>query len=395
MVEHIQGLLAQGKADDRQLVESLERLARKLGDETYREVLRALAGKEFPVEQAKKYWQAALQHQGEFFSALPLEQGLRPALLHYLQNIAGEFRDPRIIEAEQLKGLEKASLTDGLTGLFNQTYLKAHLDRLLASQRPSDQYQFAVILFDLDRFKQYNDRCGHLCGDQALRQTAETIQEQVRQGDIASRYGGEEFAVVLHRLNEAQAFAVAERIRAGVEDLPFNRQELLDTGNLTISGGIALYPKDGLTTEALLDFADQQLYQAKHARNQICPQRSEFRRAARLRMQSMVEFALPNHEVFYTGLTFDISPGGMAIGCDAEIQPGTNLQLRFKKPFWPVDRNLSATVRNIRRDNRDGIVRIGLQFDEPWDAIQPLLPEAVAAREASQATVARIAGLSR
>ncbi len=395
MVEQVQGLLAQGRPDDRQLVDGLEQLASKLGDETYRETLKALAGKDFPTEQAKRHWQAALQHQGQFFSALPPGQGLRPALLHYLHQVVGEIRDPRIIEADQLKGLEKASLTDGLTGLFNQTYLKAHLERLLASQRPSDQYQFAVILFDLDRFKQYNDRCGHLCGDHALRQVAETIQDQIRQGDIASRYGGEEFAVVLHRVNEAQAFAVAERIRDGIEAFSFSRQELLDTGNLTISGGIALYPKDGLAAEALLDAADQQLYQAKRSRNQICPHRSEFRRAARLRMQSMVEFALPNRETFYTGLTFDISPGGMAIGCDAEIQPGTTLQLRFKRPFWPVDRDLTATVRNIRRDNRDGIVRIGLQFEEPWDAVQPLLPEAAAAREASQAAMAKIIGVSR
>ncbi len=380
MEKQIKDLFRLLERDDQLLAQKVEKYADRWGDRVYSQVLKALVSKDLDADRAKLCWKEALRLDRKLFPELAPGQGLRPALLYYLQRTGGGLRDARIIEGEQLAALQRASLTDGLTGLFNQTYFKAHLEKLICDSQHSPNHPFVVILFDLDRFKQYNDRCGHLAGDEALRQVAETLKRCIRPGDIAARYGGEEFALLLHRVNGPQAYTVAERIRTLVEEATFPLQERLDSRCLTISGGLALYPENGNDGTALLEQADKQLYLAKKNRNLICPRRTSKRQAPRHQVQSMIEFALPDRQTFYSGLTLDIGPTGMAIGCDAEIAPGTILQLRFRRPFWPADQDLRGIVRNLRRESQNSIVRIGLQFEQPTiKAILPLLPTEIQA----------------
>src|SRR6266566_3266888 len=169
----------------------------------------------------------------------------------------------RLREKESQGELEKLSLTDSLTGLYNRRHLMGTLASEVQRSRRLRR-SFTVLLADVDRFKQYNDTHGHLAGDAALVKIAEVFRRTTRQVDCVARYGGEEFVVMLLEANLATATLVAERIRARVAD------QDLGEGKLTLSIGVAEYPDGGDTPEELIATADAAMYKAKGSgRNQV------------------------------------------------------------------------------------------------------------------------------
>jgi len=169
----------------------------------------------------------------------------------------------RLREKESQGELEKLSLTDSLTGLYNRRHLMGTLASEVQRSRRLRR-AFSVLLADVDRFKQYNDTHGHLAGDAALVKIAEVFRRTTRQVDCVARYGGEEFVVMLLEANLATATLVAERIRARVAE------QDLGEGNLTLSIGVAEYPDGGDTPEELIATADAAMYKAKGSgRNQV------------------------------------------------------------------------------------------------------------------------------
>jgi diguanylate cyclase (GGDEF)-like protein len=128
----------------------------------------------------------------------------------------------------------------------------------------------AVFIFDIDHFKKYNDTHGHLPGDEILKSVAQVVRDNLRPGDVACRYGGEEFIVAMPGAKAPDGYAAAERIRAAIESTNFPRAETQPGGRLTISGGVAQFPQDGTSGTDLILHADQALYQAKAAgRNRV------------------------------------------------------------------------------------------------------------------------------
>jgi diguanylate cyclase (GGDEF)-like protein len=169
----------------------------------------------------------------------------------------------RLREKESHGELEKLSVTDALTGLYNRRHLMGTLASEVQRSRRLRR-AFSVLLADVDHFKQYNDTHGHLAGDAALVKIAEVFRRTTRQVDCVARYGGEEFVVMLLEANMATATLVAERIRARVA------AEDLGEGKLTLSIGLAEYPDGGDTPEELIASADAAMYKAKNAgRNQV------------------------------------------------------------------------------------------------------------------------------
>jgi two-component system cell cycle response regulator len=165
------------------------------------------------------------------------------------------------------------ALTDELTGLYNRRFLFAHLDQLrerIAQGGP----EAAVLLFDLDHFKAINDNYGHAAGDEVLRQLAVRILHLVRDVDLVARLGGDEFVVVMAETPEAEALAIAERLRLAIANEPFTVKTSRDPLHLTISIGVSTFEADHDSSEALLAGADNFLYRAKKAgRNRTigCP----------------------------------------------------------------------------------------------------------------------------
>lgn len=171
------------------------------------------------------------------------------------------------VVTENAKMYEEAkyqAITDGLTKLYNHRYLHEVLGRIIHDKT----YKvFSVAMIDVDLFKLYNDLYGHSAGDKALARIAEVIRQATRPEDIIARYGGEEFAVVFPNIEGYESLKAIEAIRREVENTLFHGSESNEF--LTISVGVANYPKDGKTAEELLECADGAMYMAKRSgRNQ-------------------------------------------------------------------------------------------------------------------------------
>jgi len=163
--------------------------------------------------------------------------------------------------------LAASSLTDRLTGLYNYG---TFVDYLHNEVKRADRYggHLALVMFDLDRFKRFNDRYGHETGNDMLRRVGSALDALVREADLAARYGGEEFAVLI-RGNEHDGFELAERIRVAIEASGVTLRD----GNVvftTVSAGVAAHPEGALDETQLIERADEALYESKRrGRNRV------------------------------------------------------------------------------------------------------------------------------
>ncbi|MDQ2965096.1 MAG: GGDEF domain-containing protein [Chloroflexota bacterium] len=168
-----------------------------------------------------------------------------------------------VIAREQRRARDAAirlSTVDPLTGLFNRTYFFAAVEREIARSARSGR-GFCLLMMDLDELKAVNDRHGHFIGDRVLRGVGEVIAEGVRRIDIAARYGGDEFVVLLPETEVTGAYVLAEKIRIGIADLTVPGTEVRSS----MSVGVVSFPDDGRTSDELMISADQAMYASKHA----------------------------------------------------------------------------------------------------------------------------------
>ena len=167
--------------------------------------------------------------------------------------------------------LREQSIRDPLTGLYNRRYLEESLQRelLRATRMNRRRAGLAVLMIDVDHFKRFNDEHGHEAGDIVLGAIGTRLRRVVRASDIASRFGGEEFVVVLPEVTPARALVRAEQIRAAVEACRLSHHGA-PLPAVTVSLGVAMYPQHGDSVESLLRAADYALYGAKRdGRNQV------------------------------------------------------------------------------------------------------------------------------
>ena len=164
-------------------------------------------------------------------------------------------------EAE--RALEHEALHDALTNLPNRVFLQLRLERAIATARTEDAH-FAVLLLDLDRFKEVNDTFGHQYGDALLQQAARRLQSTLRESDTVARLGGDEFAVLLPRADQTHATKLAGKLLRCLEDQFVVRMQQVDVGT---SIGIAVYPEHGEDATMLIKHADTAMYVAKRTRS--------------------------------------------------------------------------------------------------------------------------------
>jgi diguanylate cyclase (GGDEF)-like protein len=164
---------------------------------------------------------------------------------------------------ERATEFQLMSITDPLTGLPNRRYLQERLTEELNRSKRYD-YAMSFLMIDIDDFKSYNDLNGHQAGDLALQITGHNLKAALRSADVASRYGGEEFCILLPQtpLNEAEV--IAERIRQRVATASYPHGKSQPLGAVTISVGIATFGKHIDTAEKVIAAADRALYSAKN-----------------------------------------------------------------------------------------------------------------------------------
>ena len=180
-----------------------------------------------------------------------------------LANINAELKETNSELEIANQRLAALATIDGMTGLANhrafQERIRLELEEIRRTGSP-----LALLLLDVDRFKQYNDSYGHPAGDVVLKDVGRIIQESVRDYDLAARYGGEEFAVLLPGMSREHGSQVAERIRRKIEKYKFPNR------NVTVSIGLAETRLPPVTPEAMVQMADKALYMAKHSgRNKV------------------------------------------------------------------------------------------------------------------------------
>jgi diguanylate cyclase (GGDEF)-like protein len=165
--------------------------------------------------------------------------------------------------------LQHLSVRDALTGLFNRRYLDETLARDLHRAKRQGT-RVGVMMIDIDHFKRVNDTLGHDAGDMLLKELGALLQRQIRSGDLACRYGGEEFTIVLQDVSQEVALRRAEQICESARQMSVRHGDNV-LGGVTVSIGVALSPVDGTTREAVVKAADVALYRAKHeGRDRVC-----------------------------------------------------------------------------------------------------------------------------
>ena len=194
------------------------------------------------------------------------KQKLNQTDLRFLGIIA-DLSSVALRNAKLYKEVEELAIHDGLTGLYVHKYfterLETEITRSIRNNMP-----ISLLMLDLDHFKKYNDKYGHSAGDLVLRQIVEILETFTKPGDIVSRYGGEEFTILLLNKDKEKATEVAEEIRKKINDTPIilRRQET----KMSVSIGVASCPSEAKTPEEFMQLADSRLYKAKEkGRNNV------------------------------------------------------------------------------------------------------------------------------
>ena len=236
----------------------LAKLRRRRGTHFYSDILFAISHEYFAPEHAQGIWRGVLEHKKELARALERNVGISVAALDYLTNIRSLWDVTVLIRPRKIATVAEIALVDGLTGLVTHSTFVAKLqEEIRRAERYGDT--FSCFLLDLDDFKDINDTHGHAKGDEVLEKTGAILRDTVRETDLAARYGGEEFAVLLPRTSLRESATLAERLRANIEkgfaaDIP-----------VTVSIGVASFPKHAEDASKIVKAADKALYYTKRS----------------------------------------------------------------------------------------------------------------------------------
>jgi diguanylate cyclase (GGDEF)-like protein len=222
---------------------------------------RNIAQLELSESQSLASWNQILQQQQQLSDGLGRRVSLKTAMMDVLV-ANSQLRLPVLVEYDEYRKLQINAATDGLTGLYNRRLFNEYCDNEVNRARRYNQ-QLAVVILDLHRLKEVNDRNGHLKGDEALRLAATTLRKTLRASDLAFRIGGDEFALLLPETDPDQAAKLCKRVRALYESQVPSLE--LDMSDVTLDFGVAVLPNDGEEKEGLLRLADERLYQLKFA----------------------------------------------------------------------------------------------------------------------------------
>lgn len=289
------------------------------GTAVYQTVLELLTGIEVPQEESELHWNQALTHRLDLMQQLKRDVDITTALSDYLQTSTDYLNHPRLVETAQYETVLRETMRDDLTGLFNRRYFdEAYIQQTSLAIRY--HVDFTLLFLDIDNFKDINDTYGHLGGDEALRQVAAVIDHEKRKSDIAARFGGEEFVLLLTHTNNVSGFIFAERLRKAIENIRVIYRSQSFT--LTVSGGLASFPFNSQDPEKLLEMADSAVYLSKGAgKNRISHFKEEKRRFMRVNIdQPILAKELDFHDSqTFNAVSKNISAGGLLFENDKPL----------------------------------------------------------------------------
>lgn len=352
-------LLEAGPLQKTQWEQRLGELAGRHGEEVYRQLFFILANLDFSANEAASHWRGLLEAWDEVIEALGQPVDIRVAVLHYFLEIDRKLNNPTIVEMKILREAQDSAILDGLTSVYNYRYFR---DRIEHEVKREDRSALSVslLMIDVDHFKVFNDRNGRLQGNVALQELAALIADNVRETDVVTRYGGEEFAVILCGTKKDGALLVAEKIRKRVEETSFEGEGAVPGGNLTVSIGVATSPIDAIESQDLIAKADAALYRAKsEGKNRTVPYSDDRREFVRFdsrligRVRVMEAAASPI-------TTSNISQGGVLFTSREPLQVGGVLEIKLFVP--PDEQEVLCTARVVRVVERAADYEVGIKI---------------------------------
>ena len=221
---------------------------------------RAITHLDLREAQCVQLWDEILTRRRELSDHMGRSVALKTALMDVLSS-AGLFRVPIVIEYDELKTLQLNAVTDPLTGLYNRRVFGETFEKELNRGRRY-AHPLGLVILDLHRFKEVNDKHGHPRGDDVLRAAAVTLKKALRTSDSAFRIGGDEFALLLPQTDSAQALALSRRVEVVFAE---TLESLHLSVRVSMDHGVATFPQDGEQADQLIRVADERLYRLKHA----------------------------------------------------------------------------------------------------------------------------------
>lgn len=262
------------------LMDSLNLLVQQEGETACKVILELFIHRDFNHKEAVQYWQEIVAHHRTMSASLGRPVSLSVTVCDYFSLHDKGVTFPKLINVHEFEAMHLERQFDFLTGLHNRQTLENALSQEFTR---AERYhrKLSVLFLDLDSFKEINDLHGHLAGDRMLQHVGRILTQNKRSVDIAARFGGDEFVMLLPDTDKKEALGLAERIRTEInkEILVVENKEV----HLTVSGGIATYPDDALSGKGLFKCADNALYQAKHfGKNIVLLHEPEKRRSKRV-----------------------------------------------------------------------------------------------------------------
>jgi diguanylate cyclase (GGDEF)-like protein len=222
--------------------------------------IRAITHLDLRENQCVQLWDEMLTRRRELSEHMGRQVALKTALMDVLAS-AGLFRVPIIIEYDELKTLQLNAVTDPLTGLYNRRLFGEAFEKELNRARRY-ALPLGLVIVDLHRFKEVNDKYGHPKGDDVLRAAATTLKKALRTSDSAFRIGGDEFALLLPQTDADQTLALSRRVEVVFAETLQNLQLSI---SVNMDYGVATFPQDGEQADQLIRVADERLYRLKHS----------------------------------------------------------------------------------------------------------------------------------
>lgn len=241
------------------LADTLESLDLPARGQFLQRFLRTICHVELRESECVQVWDETLARRRAMADQAGRQVAFKAALLDVLASW-GFLRVPIILEHEELKKLELNAVTDPLTGLYNRRLFGESFEKELNRARRYTQ-PLSLVILDLHRFKEVNDKHGHPRGDEVLRATAATLKKALRTSDSAFRIGGDEFALLLPQTDAPQALALSRRVETVFAEMI--RPLQLEV-TVSMDHGIAIFPQDADQADQLIRIADERLYQEKH-----------------------------------------------------------------------------------------------------------------------------------
>ncbi len=361
-------MIAEVDPDPGEWIGRLVRIGKAEGFPSCANVVRLLANLVRGEEEAEALLIRILDHRLELATALARDPGLQVATVDFLSNVEALLRNPKVVELAQFEKTMQSATTDPLTGLFNRRHLTRIGEREIARCR-RHRLQFAIVLIDLDRFKRVNDQFGHRVGDLALRKAADCMRKTIRDVDVACRYGGEEFVLLLPETERLGAYVVADRLRIRIRE-EFQGKPTGDSQlNLTASGGIAVFPQDGRELPILMERADEGLYEAKRAgRDRITLFHKERRTHIRYPLNGRGDIRMHHDPSGAWTLVrgVDISYGGMLVETGQQVDRDTVVRFRLAKSSDPVADPWELQGKVVRIEEPTALTRrLGVALEQP------------------------------